>query len=50
MKHTFTRDQVKRIILEELEKAAKSLGEDIKKIPQQKGLMAQPKPKEEEIS
>ena len=35
---------------EELEKAAKSLGEDIKKIPQQKGLMAQPKPKEEEIS
>ena len=35
---------------EELKKAAKSLGEDIKKIPQQKGLMAQPKPKEEEIS
>ena len=29
MKHAFTREQVKRIILEELEKAAKVKGEDI---------------------
>ena len=34
----------------ELEKAGKSLGQDIKNTSEQKGLMAQPKPKEEEIS
>jgi hypothetical protein len=34
---------------EELEKAAKSLGKDIKAIPEQKGLMAPPQPQEEEI-
>jgi len=33
---------------EELEKAAKNLGEDIKDMPEQKGLMAPPKPQEEE--
>ena len=35
---------------EELEKAAKSLGKDIKAMPEQKGLMAPPKPKEEEVA
>ena len=35
---------------EELEKAAKSLGKDIKAIPEQKGLMAPPQSKEEEVA
>ena len=35
---------------EELEKAAKSLGKDIKAMPEQKGLMAPPQPKEEEVA
>ena len=34
----------------ELEKAAKSLGKDIKAMPEQKGLMAPPQPKEEEVA
>ena len=33
----------------ELEKAGKSLGKDVKDMPEQKGLMAPPQPKEEEI-
>jgi hypothetical protein len=35
---------------EELEKAAKSLGKDIKAMPEQKGLMAPPQPQEEEVA
>ncbi len=35
---------------EELEKAAKSLGKDIKAMPEQKGLMAPPPPQEEEVA
>ena len=34
---------------EELEKAGKSLAKDIKEMPEQKGLMAAPQPKEEEM-
>jgi len=34
----------------ELEKAAKSLGKDIKAMPEQKGLMAPPQPQEEEVA
>ena len=34
---------------EEFEKVGKSLQEDIKKMPEQKGLMAPPQPQEEEI-
>ena len=33
----------------ELEKAGKSLGKDVKDMPEQKGLMAPPQPKEEEM-
>jgi DNA integrity scanning protein DisA with diadenylate cyclase activity len=33
----------------ELEKASKNLQEDIKEMPEQKGLMAPPQPQEEEI-
>jgi len=33
----------------ELEKAGKSLGKDVKDMPEQKGLMAAPQPQEEEI-
>jgi hypothetical protein len=33
----------------ELEKAGKRLGQDVKNMPEQKGLMAPPQPKEEEI-
>ncbi len=32
-----------------LEKAGKSLGKDVKDMPEQKGLMAPPQPKEEEM-
>ena len=35
---------------EELEKAAKNLGKEIKAMPEQKGLMAPPQPKEEEVA
>tara|TARA_E500000305_G_scaffold982_1_gene988 strand:+ start:491 stop:1009 length:519 start_codon:yes stop_codon:yes gene_type:complete len=35
---------------EELKKASKSLAKDIKAIPEQKGLMAAPQPKEEEVA
>ena len=34
----------------ELEKAGKSLGKDVKDMPEQKGLMAPPQPKEEEVA
>ena len=34
----------------ELEKAGKSLGKDVKDMPEQKGLMAPPPPKEEEVA
>ncbi len=35
---------------EELEKAAKNLGKEIKSMPEQKGLMAPPQPQEEEVA
>ena len=34
----------------ELEKAGKSLGKDVKDMPEQKGLMAPPQPQEEEVA